>query len=381
MANRTVSIWKYVKVGDRWKYCRPVIGTNNTIKPHFVHVNSHVEEHREGNYYIHFLDGSRQIWKKVGPKPTDARDAAQFQEAVFNARVMGIPLKDPDRPSLSVGGTLYGYLEDYKLSQSAESYALMYQTLHEFLELTNKSDIAQITRADMLRYKQWLINRGRAVRTAGNKMMRVNQYLRAVQGLEPGKGLVTMKDAKFVELEPEVYTSDDLTTFFKACEPFFHRVFSTLLMSGLRKQEMENLEWTDLNLDAGTLSVRAKKNFRPKDWEERTIEIPQKLVEILKAAPRNGKYVFGTKHGNRYTHVWDDCKEIAKKAKLNEEDFHPHKFRASYATRLLQSGVDLKTVQKLLGHKNLESTMRYLAKAQSGVVKKQMDAVWTTAGA
>jgi integrase len=106
-----------------------------------------------------------------------------------------------------------------------------------------------------------------------------------------------------------------------------HLVFSTLLMSGLRKQEMENLEWTDLDFIAGTLSVRAKKNFRPKDWEERTIEIPQKLVGMLKAAKRTGRYVFGTKHGNRYTHVWDDCKEIAKKAGLVEEDFFPHKFR------------------------------------------------------
>jgi integrase/recombinase XerD len=97
---------------------------------------------------------------------------------------------------------------------------------------------------------------------------------------------------------------------------------------------------------------------------------------MLKAATRTGKYVFGTKHGNRYTHVWDDCKESAKKAKLNEEDFFPHKFRATYATKLLQSGIDLKTVQKLLGHKNLECTMRYLAKAQTAVVKKQVDAVW-----
>jgi integrase len=42
---------------------------------------------------------------------------------------------------------------------------------------------------------------------------------------------------------------------------------------------------------------------------------------------------------------------------------------------LLQSGVDLKTVQKLLGHKNLESTMRYLAKAQSPKVRLLVDAV------
>ena len=49
---------------------------------------------------------------------------------------------------------------------------------------------------------------------------------------------------------------------------------------------------------------------------------------------------------------------------------------ATFATTLLQSGVDLKTVQKLLGHKNLESTMRYLAKAESPKVRAKVNAVW-----
>jgi hypothetical protein len=82
----------------------------------------------------------------------------------------------------------------------------MKQTLEEFVNLTGKNLIDRITRLDLLKYKQWLIERGRSVRTAGNKMLRVNQYLRAVQGLEPGEGLVTVKDAKYVELEPEVYS-------------------------------------------------------------------------------------------------------------------------------------------------------------------------------
>jgi hypothetical protein len=34
--NRRVSVWKYVKIGDRWRYCKPVYGANNKIKPHWV---------------------------------------------------------------------------------------------------------------------------------------------------------------------------------------------------------------------------------------------------------------------------------------------------------------------------------------------------------
>jgi integrase/recombinase XerD len=213
------------------------------------------------------------------------------------------------------------------------------------------------------------MNRKRSARTAGNKMMRVNQYLRTIQKLEPGKGLVTVKDAKFVETEPEVYDPAELDKFFAHCTAFQTLVFKTLLMSGLRKQEMENLEWRNVNFTAGTIAVKATAGFSPKTWEERTIEVPSELLDMLEAAPKKHKLVFATRNGNKYTHVWDDCREIAKRAELNEDDWYPHKFRSTYATKLLQSGVDLKTVQKLLGHKNLESTMRYLAKAESKIVR------------
>jgi len=72
--------------------------------------------------------------------------------------------------------------------------------------------------------------------------------------------------------------------------------------------------------------------------------------------------------------MWDDCQTIADEAGI--KDAHPHKFRATYATKLLQSAVDLKTVQKLLGHKTVESTMRYLAKAKSHEVRAKVDAIW-----
>jgi hypothetical protein len=50
-------------------------------------------------------------------------------------------------------------------------------------------------------------------------MLRVNQFLRWSMKLEPRKGLVTVKDAKYVELEPEVFTQEEVDKFFPACTP------------------------------------------------------------------------------------------------------------------------------------------------------------------
>jgi len=391
MANRKVSVWKYVKVGKRWKYCRPVMGRNHKFKPHWAMVNGKPEHHPEGNFYISYRDGKKKIWKKIGPAPSEAVNAAEIEKSILNAKALGVPIK-PEVPKLDYNAQMWKFLNDYKLSQSLESHELMKQTLSEFRQFSKRTLLSDITREDLLRYKQWLIGRGRSLRTAGNKMLRVNQFYRAAVGLRPGEGLVTVKDGKFVEREPEVYTDDELDAFFNACSPFHFRVFNTLFMAGLRKQEMENLEWTDINFETGILKVSGKKDFRPKDWEERDIEIPRELADILFPTKKNRGLVFGTKSGKKYTHVWDDCKDIAKRVgavlaeKADEDErekvieetaakYHPHKFRATYCTRLLQSGIDLKTVQRLMGHKTIESTMRYLAKAESKKVKAKVDAV------
>ena len=373
MANRRVSVWKYVKIGDRWRYCKPAFGPNHKIKPNIVVVNGSHQLHEEGNYYLRFSAG-KGSWRKVGPKAADAVRAAEYEESLLSAKAMGIQVQTPESPSLLLSPSLYGFLQDYQLSQRPESYNLMKQTLEEFETFVKKQNVTDITRLDLLKYKQWLVNRGRSVRTAGNKMLRVNQFLRSVQGLDAGKGLVTVKDARYVELEPEVFTPEELEKFFAVCTGFQLLVFKTFLMSGLRKQELESLEWNDINFSAGIIKVSAKPGFQPKTWEEREVEVPSDLLTMLGVAMRRSTLVFANKNGNKYTHAWDDCQSIATKAGI--ADAHPHKFRATYATKLLQSGVDLKTVQKLLGHKNLESTMRYLAKAQSPEVRAKMDAVW-----
>jgi integrase len=110
------------------------------------------------------------------------------------------------------------------------------------------------------------------------------------------------------------------------------------------------------------------------DWEQRTVEVPASLLDLIEPLPRKDRWVFSTRTGNRYTHMWDDCNAIGKVAEI--KGAHPHKFRATFATTLLQGGMDLKTVQKLLGHKNLESTMRYLAKAQSAEVRVKVNLIW-----
>ena len=315
MANRRVTVWKYVQTGKGWRYCKPAIGRNGKIKPDWVVVNGKQEEHKEGAYYIRYREGDKQVWERIGDSSARAVHQAETKKTYLAAKASGIPIHpEGEKPPLMISSTLDNYLEEYRLSHRQESHALMKQTLEEFKAFNYKNIISQITRLDLLKYKDWLIQRGRSERTAGNKMLRVQQYLRTVQGQKPGEGLITVKDAKFVEREPEVYGEDELERFFAACDPFQLRVFKTLLMSGLRKQELESLTWADVDFTAGTIKVSAKPGFSPKDWEERTIEIPKALLALLQPVAQAEGFVFANGRGHRYTHLWDDCNAVAKKA-------------------------------------------------------------------
>jgi integrase len=384
MPNRKVSIWMYVKIGDRWRYAKPVEGRNHKLKPGWCVVNGVEHHHPRGAYYIRYREGANTIWRKCR-NAADATIARERQEVYLAAHAHGLTdVQQAKALPKMVSHTLDGWLEEYRLSHSKESYNLMKQTLYEFFGYWDEKGkrirgfvstnlIEQVRKVDLLRYRAWLIEKKRSARTAANKMLRVNQFIRSVLELPEGKGRVTVKDAKFVEMEPTVFNEDELKAFFKCCDAFRFPVFKTYLMAGLRKAELENLEWSDVDFNVGTIAVSPKADFTPKDHEQRSIEVPDELLEILKAMPRRGDFVFANSNERKYTHSWDDARKIAKKAKV--EDCHPHRFRATYATRLLQNGVDLKTVQKLLGHKNLESTMRYLAKAESPKVRAKVNAV------
>ena len=67
---------------------------------------------------------------------------------------------------------------------------------------------------------------------------------------------------------------------------------------------------------------------------------------------------------------------MAERAELDRENFWLHKFRATFATRCLGAGVDLRTVQQWLGHSDMESTMRYLKPSRSRHVREKVDEIF-----
>jgi integrase len=173
-----------------------------------------------------------------------------------------------------------------------------------------------------------------------------------------------LKDPRMkAKRRPPTYRQDELNRIFTECDENENTIFATFLLSGLREEELCYLTWPDVDLrdrDNAMLRVTGdgKPGFSPKDYEERMIPISRELAELLARLPRRTAWVFPTKAGNRQTHLLRRLKVIADAAHVTGATLH--KFRHTYATRLLENGCDIVTVQRLMGHSDLDTTRQYL---------------------
>jgi integrase len=136
-----------------------------------------------------------------------------------------------------------------------------------------------------------------------------------------------------------------------ATNPWWFKNFLILaLHTGMRRGEMLNLKWKDVDLKRKNVTVDKSKN-----GDKRTIPMSNTLygtLSMIKVRDISGRVFALSKWSVRQ--AFD---KTVEKAKI--ENFRLHDCRHTFATRLVQNGVDLYKVKELLGHKTLAMTMRY----------------------
>jgi integrase/recombinase XerD len=140
----------------------------------------------------------------------------------------------------------------------------------------------------------------------------------------------------------------------------------TLYATGARRAEVARLKVADIDSQRMVVHIRGGKGRKDRD-----VMLSPALLEELRT------YWRGLRHkptvwlfpGNRWhtssrpvtTKVlWTACQQAALRAGLEHKHIHPHTLRHCFATHLLEAGADLRTIQILLGHRDLEETTIYL---------------------
>jgi len=165
---------------------------------------------------------------------------------------------------------------------------------------------------------------------------------------------------------PAILSQEEVAQLIDAALTPYHRtLLMTLYATGVRRAELTHLKMGDIDSQRMVIHVRGGKGRKDRD-----VMLSPKLLDELRAHWRRFKRKPSTWlfPGNRWHTgdtpidtkvVWYACQQAAQRAGI-QKNVHPHTLRHCFATHLLEAGADLRTIQMLLGHRDLEETTIYL---------------------
>src|SRR5271167_2068744 len=166
---------------------------------------------------------------------------------------------------------------------------------------------------------------------------------------------------------PEVLSREEVERLIQSAASPLHRIWLLVLYAtGIRREELVQLKASDIDSERMLIRIRQGKGKK-----DRNVMLSPRLLQELRdywrsASPKPETYLFPSKgtHPNgdvpiTSKSVWDAVQQAAVRAGL-DKSVHPHTLRHCFATHLLESGADLRTIQLLLGHADLKTTGRYL---------------------
>ena len=168
-----------------------------------------------------------------------------------------------------------------------------------------------------------------------------------------------VKEAKLLREDNQVrnvLSREHETLLLDHAAPHIQRVIVCALETGMRLGEILSLKWDYVDLSRCLIRV-----VRTKTGRAREIDITDRLLAVLNQSPRRARegHVFRGPEGRPMTSVKEGYKNALQRAGLGYKAYRFHDLRHTFATRLVEAGADLITVQLLLGHSTIVTTQRY----------------------
>ena len=263
--------------------------------------------------------------------------------------------------------TLQKYLEYSRLNKSAKTHAVQmnrWKRFSAFMEEKGVVKLRSITPELIEEYKGRLLMTSSAA-NFNNHLMVVKAMLnKAVEWRNlrenPLKNFKTLRNSSVRELR---YLSvEEIDAILAAADPLMEKVITILLNTGLRRAELVYLEWEDIDFQNKLIKVQSKPEagFHPKSYKARSVPMNAEVEKTLMDLPQRGRYVFDNGQDQPFRSekwFWVRFKTILRKAGVKNACVHT--LRHTFASYLVMSGVDLRTVQALLGHSSITMTERY----------------------
>lgn len=362
-----------------------------------------------GPFFARPFIGGKQVWKTLAALTfKQAKEEAEQLAAALDAQAKGLTVAEAEAIGnahrISIRTAVDTYLEQ-KSGKAKKTVAQYRLTLNEFTEsIDGKVRFLDEISDDVLRrYKKYMIAQDYAGKTIDTRLNIVFFLLKknAIKARIPRDEMPTVE-----EEAPVPYTDEELSKLISAMDEESRVRYKFFLGTGCREKEVTFASWNDIDWNKGEFHVRKKDDvgFFPKSHESRTVPLPKSLLEILKERRKkapHARWIFVNEQGRPDSHFLRKLKAIATRAGLNCghckttisegrydkkhrievsckdrpvcEHFYLHRFRKTCATRWIEHGIPVRTIQAWLGHKNLETTTIYLGVTDSTKLRNEID--------
>ena len=161
---------------------------------------------------------------------------------------------------------------------------------------------------------------------------------------------IGIKEVNEAQKPPSYYTEDDIKFMPEKAEGKLKAMIILLLQTGMRKGEINNLEWSDIDLENKTVSINIKEGWSPKDKTYRRLPLYEESHKaLIELKPEGNGYIFG-KPDRTFKRFFD---KISIKGSVR-------KFRDTYASYSSACGMPLQNLKDNLGHSDIRTTQIYL---------------------
>jgi len=324
--------------------------------------------------YIHVC-GSRRLIQRMGATPPDANKyyrratgmlATEENIAYIEEHAVEVLLHIVVKKSIierKFGAYALQALESTSQNRSASTQKTYISQVKRFINpFFEHFMISDISHSDIRNWQNAMLEQGRSKHTTAKTAMLFRYILQEAQY----DGLIETNPFRRVKIikpdhpkRKEPYTNDEIEQIIEHADGWFRAYFITSLMTGLRPSEIRYLRWENIDFKYKRINIFQKKTKR---WK--TIPVIPAVEKALLLHYENSssdEWVFPSEHGKPFT----------ENKNINKYHFKPllqklgipykslHVTRHMFASVLISNGMDINWVSRVMGHTNIETTLKY----------------------
>lgn len=331
---------------------------------------------RGKNWYIDYVVAGRRIKKRIGASKSLAELALKDIEVKIAKNELGFLPKDSDLQKL------FKEFLEYSRTNHSPNTIKRYMAIVDNIKgyLSRFPHITKLSHLDskiVEDYKSY-----RSVQQARPMTINIElQIMKSILSLAVKWGYTNVNPAQNVEAiriirttEARFLTKEEAKKFLECSSDWQYPIFYAFLNTGMRKQELMTLEWSDVDFHRRKIKIRVKDGWTPKT-AEREIPISDGLMNVLlKLRTQSNCSLVFHEDGQviENNKLRKELMKVTKKAGFPDVT-KIHSLRHTFASHLVMKGVDLPTIKQLMGHSDISTTMIYSHLAQdhlSDVVSK-----------